>query len=164
MTALIRAATLDDAAALARIHHAAFAEPWSEDSLRGLLENPGAFALAGSHAAETDLQAFVLIQIAADESEILTIATAPTARRLGLARALILEAQRVAAQRQANVMYLEVAENNAAALALYRSCGFVLHGRRQAYYIDKDRMPADALMLRATLPIERVMGMTRSLD
>jgi ribosomal-protein-alanine N-acetyltransferase len=155
---------LDDAAALARIHYAAFAEQWSEDSLRALLENPGTFALAGSHAAETDLQAFILIQIAADESEILTIATAPAARRLGLARALILEAQRVAAQRQANVMYLEVAENNAAALALYRSCGFVLHGRRHAYYIGKDRRPADALMLRATLPIERVMGMTRSLD
>ena len=164
MTAIIRAATVNDAPDLARIHGASFDAPWDADSFRGLLENTGAFALTGRNAAATDLQAFILVQVAADESEILTIATVPAARRSGLARALIGEAAAEAALRQAKAMFLEVAQDNVAALALYRGCGFAVQGRRRAYYVRSGAAAVDALMLRVHLPMERVVGMARSLD
>jgi ribosomal-protein-alanine N-acetyltransferase len=164
VTPVIREARLDDVTALARIHRAAFDEPWDEESFRRLLESVGAFALVGSNAAASDLQSFILVQVAADESEILSIGTLPPARRAGLARALILEAARQAALRHAKTMFLEVAEGNDAALALYRDCGFTAHGRRRGYYVRSGADIADALMLRADLPIETGMGMGRGLD
>jgi ribosomal-protein-alanine N-acetyltransferase len=105
-----------------------------------------------------------MIQVAADESEILSIATAPAARRAGLAHALLVEAAARAALSQAKAMFLEVAEDNSAALALYRSCGFGVHGRRRGYYIRSGVQPADALLLRVKLPLESTMGMMPSLD
>lgn len=164
MTAIVRPASIDDAPELARIHRAAFDAPWDADSFRRLLEGPGAFALLAKAAAATDLQSFILIQVAADESEILSIATVPAARHSGLARALIVEAADEAARRGAHAMFLEVAEDNVAALALYRNLGFAEQGRRRDYYIRAGAKPVDALMLRMRLPVERVMGMTRSLD
>jgi ribosomal-protein-alanine N-acetyltransferase len=161
---VIRPATFDDLAVLARLHRAAFDAPWSEASFRGLLDRPGALALVGKNAAATDLQSFILVQVAADESEILSIATAPAARRAGLARALIAEAAARAALLHANAIFLEVAEDNSAALALYRSCGFTAHGRRRAYYIRSGSETVDALMMRLKLPLESAMGMMRGLD
>jgi ribosomal-protein-alanine N-acetyltransferase len=161
---VIRVASTEDIPALTRIHRGSFEQPWDEQAFRGLMEGPGAFVLVGRNAAATDLQSFVLIQIAADESEIFSIATVPAARRSGLARALVLEAAAQAALRQANVMFLEVAQDNEAALALYRGCGFAVHGCRQAYYIRNGGQPVDALLLRARLPVETAMGMARRLD
>jgi [ribosomal protein S18]-alanine N-acetyltransferase len=161
---MIRPATLNDLAVLARLHRASFYAPWSEASFRELLDRPGSLALVGKNAAATDLQSFILIQVAADESEILSIATAPAARRSGLGRALIVEAASRAALSHANTMFLEVAEDNSAALALYRSCGFAAHGRRRAYYIRSGAEAVDALMLRVKLPLESAMGMMRGLD
>ncbi|HXJ00584.1 MAG TPA: GNAT family N-acetyltransferase [Micropepsaceae bacterium] len=154
MTAIIRAATVEDAPALAHIHQVSFAEAWDADSFRRLLERDGAFALAGKNAAETDLQSFILIQVAADESEILSIATCPQARRSGLARALVIAAMAEAARRGAKTMFLEVADDNVAALALYQNLGFAAHGRRRAYYIRSNAPPIDALTLRAHLSKE----------
>ena len=82
----------------------------------------------------------------------------------GLARALLIEAAAEAVKRGATTMFLEVAEDNLAALALYRDCGFTAHGRRRAYYMRGGAQPVDALMLRVQLPIETAMGMARRLD
>lgn len=164
MSFTIRSATLEDLAQLARLHRASFDAPWSEASFRETLDRPGVLALVGKDAAATDLQSFIVIQLAADESEILTIATAPTARRAGLAHALIVQAAARAAANHANAMFLEVAEDNSAALALYGSCGFTAHGRRRAYYMRAGEPPVDALLLRVKLPLESAMGMTPSLD
>jgi ribosomal-protein-alanine N-acetyltransferase len=161
---IVQPATLEDAAALARIHGASFDEPWDEDWFRRLLDRPGALAFVAKNAAATDLQAFILIQVAADESEILSIGTAPAWRRSGLARELVVEAAVKAAQRQAKAMFLEVAEDNFAALALYRSCGFTMHGRRRAYCVRNGAQAVDALMLGVKLPLESAMGMARRLD
>lgn len=150
MTALIRAADLSDAGALARIHADCFAVAWDEEAFRGFVNNPGMLTLAAQDAAATDLQAFILVQIAADESEIISLGTHASARRTGLAHALLASALVEAAQRGARTMFLEVAEDNSAALALYHRCGFTLQGRRRSYYERPDG-PADALLLRRSL-------------
>jgi ribosomal-protein-alanine N-acetyltransferase len=151
MSAIVRAANASDAEALASIHASCFDAPWDAESFRRLLTRPGMFALVAKDAAETDLQSFILVQLAADESEIISLGTHAAARRLGLAHALLSHATAEAARRGAKTMFLEVAEDNSPAVALYRGCGFTLQARRKAYY-ERRGASADALVLRRALP------------
>jgi ribosomal-protein-alanine N-acetyltransferase len=89
----------------------------------------------------------VLVRLAADEAEILTLAVAPEARRRGRARALLKAAQAHAAAGGARRLVLEVAEDNAPARALYAAAGFGPVGRRRGYYDRAAGAAADALVL-----------------
>ena len=150
---IVRPAIPGDVARLAGIHRLCFEGPWTEDFFRAILAERGAIARVARRAAETELQAFILIRTAADESEILTLATAPDARRQGLARALLIDGVAEAARKQVTAMFLEVAEDNQAALALYRDLGFVLNGRRPRYYRRRNGEWVDAVMLRGNVPL-----------
>jgi len=140
---MIREATQAHAAALALIHAAAFPEreAWGEDAISLQLALPGAFGLIDERGG------MLLGRVAADEAEILTLAVAPSARRHGIATALLDAAKAHIAARGGKAVYLEVATGNAVALALYRREGFVEVGRRRRYYADS----TDALVLRAEL-------------
>lgn len=150
---ITRRASVNDAGELARLHRLCFEDAWSEEFFRETMAEGGVIALVAGTAAETELQAFVLIRTVMEQSEILTIATLPEARRHGFARALLREGAAEAARKQVATMFLEVAEDNQAALALYRDLGFVLNGRRRHYYHRANGAVADALMLRADLPL-----------
>jgi ribosomal-protein-alanine N-acetyltransferase len=128
----ILAAGSDAAQALAAVHARAFADAWSAEAIRELLASPGSFALVAEDQGAP--QAFVLARTAADEGEILTLATLPEARRRGLARALMTGAADLARERGATRLLLEVAETNSAARALYEALGYESVGRRAAYY------------------------------
>jgi ribosomal-protein-alanine N-acetyltransferase len=142
---------VDETAAdlLAALHGACFAPSWDAASFRGLLLRPGSI---GFVAPGTRPQAFILVQIAADECEILTIGTLPEARRRGLAGTVLSAVGAEAAARGAGVMFLEVAEDNQSARALYDAFGFAEAGRRRGYYRAQDGHLSDALTLRAALP------------
>ncbi|GAB0118230.1 hypothetical protein Acid7E03_23020 [Acidisoma sp. 7E03] len=90
----------------------------------------------------------ILLRLTLDEAEILTLGTAPAARRRGIAAGLLAEALRQAAARGVRQVFLEVEVGNAAARGLYAAAGFTEVGRRRGYYANG----ADALVLRATLP------------
>lgn len=94
----------------------------------------------------------ILARVASDECEILTIGTIPDRRRSGLARSLLHEAAHRAHVLGAKSMFLEVAEDNDAARALYASCGFLSVGRRTGYYKRPGGKIVDALVWRAALP------------
>jgi ribosomal-protein-alanine N-acetyltransferase len=143
----------EDAALLASLHRECFQEAWDEASFRNLLAGQGVFALTAKDASATESQAFILIQVAAGQSEILSIGTVPRARRSGLARVLLGEAAAEALVRKAQEMFLDVAEDNSAALAFYAAAGFVSAGRRRLYYRRPGGFSIDALMLRAALPL-----------
>ena len=136
-------ATAAYAAATAAIHAASFpaGEQWGPDAIALQLGLPGAFGFVAPAGG------FILARVAADESEILTLAVDPAVRRAGLGRALLDRAMSEAAGRGAAMMYLEVSELNAAARALYAACGFVEIGRRKRYYGGR----TDALVLRASI-------------
>ena len=151
MRPILRAAEMSDANALARIHASCFAEAWDAEAFRRFIEKPGMLALVAKDAAENDLQAFILVQVAADESEIISVGTYASARRSGMAHALLAQAIAEAARRGAKAMFLEVAEDNAAALALYRRCDFTPQARRKGYY-ERPGGTVDALVLRRPLP------------
>lgn len=129
-----------DPARLAAIHAEAFAAPWDQAALAELLASPGVFAVA-------EVEGFILIRVVVDEAEILTLAVRPSARRGGLGARLVEAAMVRAAALGAERIFLEVAESNVAARALYARSGFVEMGRRRGYYSHADGSREDALTL-----------------
>jgi ribosomal-protein-alanine N-acetyltransferase len=137
-----------DAAVLARVHAGAMGEAWSEADFAALLAGSGVCALAA--VGDVDPIGFVLWRTAGEEAEVLTLATTPAHRRLGVATAMVCGAIAAAAAAGAQTLFLEVAEENLPALALYARLGFAMVGRRRGYYV-KGADRTDALVLRREL-------------
>ena len=138
--------TPDDAAAIAAIHATLFPTPWEADAVRALIEHPAAVSLIAAQPGRK-IVGFVIAQIAADEAEILSIGVAADAQRQGIGRKLVDGTIRAAARAEARRLYLDVAESNAAARALYAACGFDTAGHRKAYYALPDGTREDAFLL-----------------
>lgn len=142
-----------DAAAIAGLHAASFEPPWSAASVRALLALPTTVAFVAVAASGT-LAGYVLLQCAADEAEILSIAVAGGHRARGLGGRLLAIAEQAAGDRGARRIFLEVAEDNSPAIRLYRRAGFHEAGRRNAYYRHAARPPVDALILAKSLDVD----------
>ena len=99
----------------------------------------------------TKPQGFLLGRVVADEAEILTLAVDPAARRQGIAHDLLKGFKAHSIAQSATVAFLEVAADNAPAIALYLSSGFEQAGRRRGYYRRPDGSVLDALGLRCSL-------------
>jgi ribosomal-protein-alanine N-acetyltransferase len=93
---------------------------------------------------------FVLARVHAGEVEIMTLCVAPSFRAAGQGKLLLTAALAEAAARQAGEVFLEVAADNAAALALYGRAGFAEVGRRSGYYA-RGSGRVDALMMKKVL-------------
>lgn len=131
--------------ALARLHAAAFTRerPWSAAEFETLLQSPHVRAF-------TRPEGFALTCTVAGESELLTLAVDPAHQRQGIGRALIKEwLTKVAGT--AERAFLEVASDNVAAIALYRSLGFETAGMRKGYYTRANSPPADAIVMQRSL-------------
>lgn len=129
--------------ALAALHARCFRSPppWSAADFAGFLADPLCFLLVEGDAG------FLLGRAVAGEAELLTLAIAPEARRLGLGRKLLSRFLYQAQLRGAERAFLEVAADNAPALALYESAGFSGAGRRRGYYQGPEGRRTDALVL-----------------
>lgn len=135
-------------ALLAGLHAVCFAEGWSAGAVAALLAMPGVFVGVAERAGEP--VGFHLSRTAADEAEIISIGVSPAARRAGIGAALLADAMDRARAAGAAALFVEVAADNAGAIALYLRAGFTQVGRRAGYYAT----PAgaqDALVLRAAL-------------
>jgi ribosomal-protein-alanine N-acetyltransferase len=144
----LRFALAEDAPALEALHARAFAQPWAAAEIERLMRIMGGFAVM---AEDAELQGFILARTVADEAEILTLAVAPAFRRLGVGRSLVEAAAAEAARRGARTLFLEVADDNPGAIALYATSGFAQAGQRRAYYARPGSSPVDALVLRRPL-------------
>ena len=140
---MVHRATLADSDVMAAIHASAFPaqDAWSRDVFNLQLALPNVFGLLHPSGG------LILVRIAADEAEILTLAVNPTARRGGIGSALLREATIQAAAIGARAVFLEVSVANIAGKRLYASAGFVQAGKRPRYYSDQ----SDALVLRLDL-------------
>ncbi|MFL5283426.1 MAG: GNAT family N-acetyltransferase [Rhodopila sp.] len=140
---LVRAG-VEDSQALAAIHADAFPPEacWGANVFNLQLALPNVIGLTHSAAG------LVLMRIAGDEAEVLTLAVRPAARRQRLGTALLEEALVQVACAGARVVFLEAAVKNTAALSLYHEFGFVQAGFRRRYYSDG----SDATVLRLDLP------------
>lgn len=134
-----------DPEALATLHATSFDRGWSATTFADLLKQPGVLAITGSDG-------FILFRVVADEAEILTLAVRPEGRGRGQGGRLTREAAAAAAEAGARRLFLEVAEDNVAARALYRRAGFEVFGGRPRYYARPGATPVDALLLSLNLP------------
>ena len=127
---------------LAALHETAFVtpRPWWADEFAGFLADPACdlVTLPGG---------FALIRTVADEAELLTIAVAPDHRRKGIATGLLSHGMTRANARGAITLFLEVAADNAGAIAFYEKAGFARTGRRREYYTCRDGTRVDALLM-----------------
>jgi ribosomal-protein-alanine N-acetyltransferase len=139
-----------DLADVARIHADSFADAWTETVFRRILAMPGAFGLAARDGRS--LVGFAVARVAADECELLSLAVTPPRRRAGLGARLLDAAIAAAIAHKARLLFLEVAEDNAPALRLYRSRGMEAVGRRPNYYELPGGGAVAALTMRLDLP------------
>lgn len=135
--------TCDDLAAL---YVRAFPHPvsWRASDFRDVLATPGTFLHAEHNA-------FSLGRVAADEAELILIATDPANRRQGLARRCIQAFENEARMRRATIAFLEVAQSNIGARALYDAAGWEEVGQRPKYYSSAAGIAQNALILRKFL-------------
>lgn len=134
-TMVTRPATLGDVLLLARLHAESFDHPWTEDMIASSLPLPGAGAIVVELA--NSVYGFVQYQWVAGEAEINTLCVLPIYRGQGFGRALM-EAL-ISQLKHMNTirLYLEVAADNTAAIALYQRHGFLETGVRKGYYARK---------------------------
>jgi ribosomal-protein-alanine N-acetyltransferase len=133
-------------AQMAQLHGAAFVtpRPWSEAEIADLLVSPLCFAL-------TDPAGFVIGRVVAGEAELLTIAVDPVAQGRGVGGRLMQRFLDELVRRGAQSVFLEVAEDNAAARALYLGAGFQATGRRRGYYHGPGGLVVDAIVMAKAL-------------
>lgn len=130
-------ATLKEAEALAELHADGFVIGWSSDDIAALMAGDNLVALAVRRESLFGLRkivGFVMVRIAADEAEILTIAVSRSRRGNGFGRLLMEEALRRLYRERVATCFLEVNHDNRPAVALYRSLGFEEVGTRKGYY------------------------------
>lgn len=137
----------ETAADIARMHAALFPEPWDHKAIATLLEHPGSTTMIARTGIPKVSVGFVMGQFAADEAEILSIGVDSTWQRAGLGMRLVEGLERALKRAGVKRVFLEVAEDNTAARALYARQGFAETGRRKGYYARPGASAADALVL-----------------
>ncbi|MCC0015995.1 MAG: ribosomal protein S18-alanine N-acetyltransferase [Rhodobiaceae bacterium] len=141
------AATLR-AAEIAALHARSDAPAWSVAAWSAQLAQPAVACLV--HETASRIDGFIALAVAAGEAEVLMIAVDPPRRRRGIAGRLLSAALRAVRAKGARTCFLEVADDNAPARALYAAHGFREIGRRKGYYA-RSGDSVDALMLAASL-------------
>ena len=142
-------ATLAYAAVLAKLHAVCFSTAWLAGEIIELLAMPGAFA--GIAAVDGDPCGFHLSRSAGGEAEIISIGVERQVRLRGIGGALLKDVFARGHSSSFSTVFVEVAEDNAAALSLYHGAGFVQVGRRKGYYVS-NASALDALILRVDIP------------
>ncbi len=127
----------------AQIHAACFTmpRPWSATEFAALFASKGVFLCSVK-------QGFALGRIAGPEAELLTLAVHPDIQRQGFARHLMMDFEETARISSVTDLFLEVAANNSAAIALYASVGFNRAGQRKDYYHSPHGPRVSALVFR----------------
>lgn len=142
---IVEEATAQSAGRMAALHAKCFDHPWPAGEFASLLSMPSTHAFAiqrdGHHLA------LILVRIAADEAEILTVGVDPGFRGKGLGLAVLARAENAVCASGAVSMFLEVNQHNHPAQALYTRAGYSEIGRRPRYYRGRD----DALIFRKSL-------------
>ena len=137
-----------------RIFPQPWERPWSSGEFSALLATPGCFGLVLLDNADDRPHGLILLRVAADEAEILTIGVVPEQRRRHGAARLLDRAIAQCAARGVGVVFLDVADDNEPARRFYAREGFIEIGARPSYYA-RGAAPAAAA---------RIMSRRLSLD
>ena len=121
----MRNLTIDDSAKICEIRKECFEDFWSEQDFNEMLTNNLYFGFFEENG-------FILCRKISNEIEIITFAVLPYARRNGIGRRLL--GSVIDQCKDGDTIFLEVAENNIAALRLYQSFEFLPIATRRNYY------------------------------
>lgn len=124
-----------------------YGEAWTTSQCTGVLAMPGAILLIARNPQPCG---FALLRVIAGEAELMLLAVLPSARRLGVGRALLRESINISADSHADFYFLEVRADNPA-INLYSLEGLEAVGRRVDYYLGNDGLRRDALTFRRAL-------------
>lgn len=139
---MVRKMTPMDIDAIMQIENESFTLPWSRDAYLGELKNSFANYLVGDY--EGEVIGYGGIWVVFEEAHITNVAVAPKYRNAKVGHALMAEMERIARQKKATRILLEVRPSNVAALALYRGMGYIESGLRKEYYSDNNE---DAILM-----------------
>lgn len=132
----IKAMCQEDIPEVLRLEREAFGQmAWHTEDFESAISSKCDFPLVIQ--AETDsigLAGYAVLRIIAPEAEIENICVAPACRRSGVGEMLMEEMLRLAAERGADRVFLEVRAHNEPAKALYLKKGFAESYRRKNYY------------------------------
>ena len=128
---MIRALNTTDSARMAEIHAQSFFKGWDDADMWVHIQKDLCFGFG------RPLEGFIILNSAADQAEILTIAVDASQRRRGIARALLDITETELVDNGVDTLFLEVAEDNKPAINFYKGAGFEPIGRRPAYYKRK---------------------------
>jgi len=131
---------------LAALHQTSFETPWRADEFGTLLNHPGTDATIAMDVHHTPM-GFILIRQAADEAEILTLCVDPQYRSLKIATKIVNSIVAGFKVQGVNKIFLEVADDNFAAIRVYQNCGFDTVAKRPGYYYKHGPSAKDALIM-----------------
>ncbi|MEZ5757370.1 MAG: ribosomal protein S18-alanine N-acetyltransferase [Emcibacteraceae bacterium] len=144
---------VEGAKLLSAIHEEAFYEEheqqWKEKDFIELFSIPGTVSYLISNAEQP--MGFILIRNIQDEAEIITFCILPKWCRNGYATYLLEWVINRLQQQSVKRFFLEVNENNDAAINLYQKCSFKKIGRRKGYYKGHHGAKTDALVMQIQL-------------
>lgn len=129
---IIRTMQKGDVAAVAALEAQIFSMPWSAAGFADTLLREDVIFLVAYE--QDELLGYVGIYCTLDEGEITNVAVAPSARRRGIARALLTELKQQLACRNVAQIVLEVRVSNEPAIRLYEQMGFSVLGVRKNFY------------------------------
>lgn len=144
-------ARVGDAASLAAIHATGFERGWDAIEFERMLADRLILAHVARPGGKGAPTGFAMSRVVVDEAEVLTVAVIPSARRAGLATSLLQHHLARLATAGARRVFLEVAEDNVAAIKLYQRHGFDEIARRNAYYARAKGPPATAIVMERVL-------------
>ncbi|GHA20846.1 alanine acetyltransferase [Devosia pacifica] len=143
----IEPAVAADAHKLAQLHQAGFYRGWSPEEFEAMLNEPHRTPAYVACDSRRRIAGFAIWRVAVDEAELLTIAVERRWRGKGIGRALLVAGIDDLRYSPVARLFLEVAEDNAAAVSLYRTTGFNRVGERRGYYERPDGRHATALVM-----------------
>lgn len=125
--------TTEDGGVLEKVHATCFPDAWDHITFNQLMkENLTCGWMATSF--EGIPLGFILARTLGEEAEILTFAVCPSSQRKGIGRCLLNKLKAYLKSAGCAKIFLEVAVDNEAAIALYTTEGFVTVGSRPNYY------------------------------
>ncbi len=139
----ITALTPLDCVNAAQLHQQSFFKGWERTVFHEFLRTPLTFGLK----IEDDdiLVAYLMWREILGEAEILTLVVAPSYRQKGYGSALLKALFATLKDKGIPKLFIEVAEDNEAAISFYTNHGFIFMGKRPHYYLREGNTSISAL-------------------
>lgn len=134
--------SMEDLEAVTAIEREIFSMPWSRSGFEASVNAKNTVYLTARLDKETVGYCGMLCCM--DEAEITNVAVRESARRLGVARAMLGELLRRGQEDGVQTFLLEVRKSNQAAISLYEKLGFQTCGIRKHFY---EKPPEDAVVM-----------------